>query len=313
MRQSGRWIWRLPAIVPLTLALSLVASLSLAGPPEAPSQRATEANITRVTASLLASSQLAHHPLDAQLAGKLLDRYMDALDPSRSLFLGSDVGEWAPMRATLAQATRAEGDTTPAHVIYGRYLERLRQQVAFDAQLLRAGHFDFRGDDQVLVDREHAERPRDLAGARELWRAQLRAEYLGEKLGDKPPKDIGAALTRRHEQQLKLMSELGGDEVLEIYLDALAHVYDPHSDYMDKESTESLSIAMNLSLFGIGATLETEDGLCTIRELVPGGPAALSGALKPGDKIVAVAQGTAAPVDVTSMPLTRNVHLIRGP
>src|SRR5215469_8639930 len=70
---------------------------------------------------------------------------------------------------------------------------------------------------------------------------------------------------------------------------------------------------MNLSLFGIGATLETEDGLCTIRELVPGGPAALSGALKPGDKIVAVAQGSAAPVDVTSMPLTRIVQLIRGP
>ena len=91
------------------------------------------------------------------------------------------------------------------------------------------------------------------------------------------------------------MSALGDDEVLEIYLDALAHVYDPHSDYLDKESMESFSISMNLSLFGIGAALGTEDGLCTIRELVPGGPAALSGALKPGDHIVAVAQdGSAA-------------------
>jgi carboxyl-terminal processing protease len=313
MRQSGRWIWRWPAIVPLTLALTLVGSLSFAGSPPVPSQGATEANITRVTASLLASSQLAHHPLDEQLAGKLLDRYMDALDPNRSLFLGSDLGEWAPLRARLAQATRVEGDTKPAHVIYSRYLERLGQQVAFDTQLLRADHFEFGSDDQALVDREHAERPRDLAGAHGLWREQLRAEVLGERLSDKPPHDIAGALIRRHEQQLKMMSQLGGDEVLEIYLDALAHVYDPHSDYMDKESTESLSIAMNLSLFGIGATLETEDGLCTIRELVPGGPAALSGALKPGDRIVAVGQGTAVPVDVTSMPLTRIVQLIRGP
>ncbi|HEY4185215.1 MAG TPA: S41 family peptidase, partial [Polyangia bacterium] len=309
MRQSGRWIWRWPAI----LALTLVASLSLAGPPEAPSARTTESNITRVTASLLASSQLSHHPLDTQLAGKLLDRYLDALDPTRSLFVGSDVGEWAPMRATLADATRMEGDTKAAHVIYARYLERLGQRVAFDTQLLRAGHFEFRGDDQVQVDREQAERPRDQAAAHQLWREQLRAEYLGEKLGDKPPHDIGATLIRRHEQQLKSMGQLGDDEVLEIYLDALAHVYDPHSDYMDKESTESLSISMNLSLFGIGATLESEDGLCTIRELVPGGPAALSGALKPGDKIVAVAQGSAVAVDVTSMPLTRIVQLIRGP
>ena len=78
--------------------------------------------------------------------------------------------------------------------------------------------------------------------------------------------------------------------MLEIYLNALAHVYDPHSDYLDKESMASFSISMNLSLFGIGAALGTEDGLCTIRELVPGSPAALSGALKPGDHIVAVAQ-----------------------
>ena len=301
--------WRLPAI----LALTLLTSLTVAGTPETPSQRDTEANITRVTTSLLASSQLAHHPLDMQLAGKLLDRYMDALDGTRSLFLATDVDEWQPMRATLAQATRANGDTQPAHLIFARYLERLRQQVAFDTQLLRAGHFQFRGDDRLQVDREHAERPRDLAAAHELWREQLRAEYLDDKLGDKPSRDIAAALIRRHEQQLKTMSELGNEEVLEIYLDALTHVYDPHSDYLDKESMESLSIAMNLSLFGIGATLETEDGLCTIRELVPGGPAALSGALKPGDRIVAVAQGAAAPVDVTSMPLTRIVELIRGP
>src|SRR6185437_4116074 len=310
MRQWHRpWFWRLPA----ALAFTLVASLAVAGPPDTSDRRATEANITRVTTSLLASSQLAHHPLDEQLAGKLLDRYMDALDGTRSLFLRSDVEELAPLRATLAQATRADGDTQPAHRIFARFLERLHEQVTFDSQVLKAGHLDFRGKERVEIDREHAERPRDLAAAHDLWKLQLQAEGLGEKLGEKPPKDIAAALIRRHELQLKTMSELADDEVLEIYLDALAHVYDPHSDYLDKESMESLSISMNLSLFGIGATLETEDGFCTIRELVPGSPAALSGALKPGDRIVAVAQANAAPVDVTSMPLTRIVELIRGP
>ena len=310
MRQWHRpWFGRLPA----ALAFTLVASLAVAGPPDTSDRRATEANITRVTTSLLASSQLAHHPLDEQLAGKLLDRYMDALDGTRSLFLRSDVEELAPLRATLAQATRADGDTQPAHRIFARFLERLHEQVTFDSQVLKAGHLDFRGKERVEIDREHAERPRDLAAAHDLWKRQLQAEVLEEKLGEKPPKDIAAALIRRHELQLKTMSELADDEVLEIYLDALAHVYDPHSDYLDKESMESLSISMNLSLFGIGATLETEDGFCTIRELVPGSPAALSGALKPGDRIVAVAQANAAPVDVTSMPLTRIVELIRGP
>ena len=70
---------------------------------------------------------------------------------------------------------------------------------------------------------------------------------------------------------------------------------------------------MNLSLFGIGASLETEDGYCKIRELLPGGPALRSGLLKPGDRIVAVAQAGEEPVDITNMPLSRAVELIRGP
>src|SRR6185312_5533012 len=210
MRHLHRpWFGRLPA----ALAFTLVASLAVAGPPDTSDRRATEANITRVTTSLLASSQLAHHPLDEQLAGKLLDRYMDALDGTRSLFLRSDVDELAPLRATLALATRADGDTQPAHRIFARFLERLHEQAAFDTQLLKSGHLDFRGKGRIEVDREHAERPRDVAAAHELWRRQLESEYLEEKLGDKPPHDIPAALIRRHELQLKTMSELGDDEV----------------------------------------------------------------------------------------------------
>ena len=76
--------------------------------------KTTDANITRLTAGMLEQSQLAHHPFDGQLAGTVLDRYLDALDGSRSLFLQSDVDEFARYRATLAQATRAAGDTSAA-------------------------------------------------------------------------------------------------------------------------------------------------------------------------------------------------------
>jgi carboxyl-terminal processing protease len=74
-----------------------------------------------------------------------------------------------------------------------------------------------------------------------------------------------------------------------------------------------MSISMNLSLFGIGASLQSIDGYCTIHELIPGGPGARSGQLKPGDRIVAVAQGRGEPVDVVNIPLTRTVQMIRGP
>ena len=121
MKPQRSWFWRLP----FACALALVAFIAMARGAETADPRATEANITRVTTSLLARSQLAHHPLDTQLAGKLLDRYMDALDGARSLFLRSDLDDLGPLRATLAQKTRVEGDTQPAHVIFARYLDRL--------------------------------------------------------------------------------------------------------------------------------------------------------------------------------------------
>jgi carboxyl-terminal processing protease len=305
-------------ISPFLLVLGLAVGLStidLRG--QAASARVatgtTEANITRLTTNLLEQSQFAHHPLDSELAGKFLDRYLDDLDGTRSLLLQSDVKEFASYRATLAQTTRSLGDTSAAHAIFSRYLQRLEQRVAYTTNLLRTAKFDFTGHDVYAVDREHAQWPRDLMAAQELWRQQIRAEYLQEKLADKGPEQIVSRLVRRQAQQLAIMKSLRSDEVLETYLNALAHVYDPHSDYLGHQEMETFSIAMKLSLFGIGASLESEDGYCKIRELLPGGPAARSGLLKPGDRILAVAQSSGEPVDVTDMPLSRVVELIRGP
>jgi carboxyl-terminal processing protease len=273
----------------------------------------TEANITRLTTNLLERSQFAHHPLDDDLAGKFLDNYLDGLDGTRSLFLQSDVDEFAVYRANLAQSTRRAGDTSAERTIFGRYLQRLKQRTAYVSNLLKTENFDFTGHDVYSFDREHAQRPLNLAAAQELWRTELRAEYLQEKLGDMQPNKIVDKLTNRHAHQLRTMQTLRGDELLGIYLNALAHVYDPHSDYLGHEQMESLSIAMNLSLFGIGATLETVDGYCKIREMLSGGPAARSGLLKLGDRIVAVAQAGNEPVDIMNMPISRAVELIRGP
>jgi carboxyl-terminal processing protease len=295
------------------LSLGLCAA-ALAGPPAArlPAAQATEANVTRLTTSLLERSQFAHHPLDSELAGKFLAGYLDALDGRRSLFLQSDVQEFAAYRATLAQVTR-EGNTSAAHAIWRRYLQRLEERTAYVIQQLQTAAFDFKGQDRYSFDRENASRPRDMAAAQAGWRQELRAEYLDEKLRDVPDSKIVTTLTRRYEQQQRTMQALGEDDVLEVYLNALAHVYDPHSDYLGHEQMESLSIAMNLSLFGIGAVLESKDGYTTIREVLPGGPAGRAGTLQPGDRIVSVAQSGKDPVDIVNMPLSRAVDLIRGP
>ncbi|MBI1839903.1 MAG: carboxy terminal-processing peptidase [Verrucomicrobia bacterium] len=125
--------------------------------------------------------------------------------------------------------------------------------------------------------------------------------------------EVVKTIHRRYSRVLRAYRDYDSDDVMEYYLTALAAVYDPHSDFMGRAELDNFSISMNLSLFGIGAVLQSEDGFCKIKELMPAGPAAKSGKLKPNDKIVAVAQGPGDFVDVVDMKLTKVVEQIRGP
>ena len=178
---------KLPLLVRLTLLLGLAAatpaSLAENGQP-------TEADITRVTANLLEGSQFLQLPLDDEICGKCLDLYLEALDGAHMLFLQSDLDEFARLRPGLAAKILIEGETRPAHLIYTRYLKRLAQQADFTAQLLQSDKFDFTGHDSWQIDRHDAAPPSDLAAAQALWRAELREEYLTEKLAGTPITNI---------------------------------------------------------------------------------------------------------------------------
>ena len=70
---------------------------------------------------------------------------------------------------------------------------------------------------------------------------------------------------------------------------------------------------MSLSLEGIGAVLQKQDDVVVIREIVPGGPAARSNKLEPGDRVVAVGQGASGAMeDVVGWRIDDVVDKIRG-
>ncbi len=275
--------------------------------------KGTDAAITTLTSKILESSQFAHQKLNDELADKFLDRFLDSLDANHMLFLKSDVEEFAKFKPSLAKAVSEQGDHQLARLVFKRFLERLDQRVAFVSATLKSGPFEFTADESFSYDRKNAPHPADLTDAQTIWKQQLRYEYLQEKLAGKKDEEIAKTLDRRSSRSADTMRKLNDGAVLELYLDALAQVYDPHSDYMGPEQMKSFEISMNLSLVGIGATLRSDDGYCKIMELVPGGPAARSGLLKAGDRIVGVSQKEGAEfTDLVDLPLSQAVDLIRG-
>jgi carboxyl-terminal processing protease len=252
----------------------------------------------------------------------------------------------------LTLARRRAADTTPAYRIFNRFRERVDQRVAYVLELLKNEKFEFDTDEQVTVNRKDEPYPLDLDEAHKLWRQRLRSEYLQEKIAKYATKkkaerdaaktsassktsktnsvassngeakeaakktdaeDIVEKLTKRYTRNAHFYRELDQPDVLEIYLTSLAHVYDPHSDYFNPRQAENFAIGMNLSLFGIGAVLQTDmEGYCKIAELKPG-PAMNSKKIKAGDRIVAVAQSNQPPVDVVDWNINKIVQLVRGP
>ena len=296
----------------------------------APDERA----IARLTANVLAHVHYLRQPLNDEISSRFLDRYLETLDSLHMHFLKSDLEEFEEYRTVLDDMTKT-GDTAPAREIFKRFMKRVDQRAAFVAESLKSDHFEFTGNDRFYLDRRKAPYPKDLAEAKELWAQNLRYEYLQEKLNLEKPKPAATAskgartgtnaapvnvrdeivktLSRRYARYLRFWQEEDGGDVLQFYLTTLMHVYDPHSDYLGKSTFDNFAMSMNLSLFGIGALLQSEDGYCKIKELKPG-PAMRSNKLKPGDRIVAVAQGDESePVDVVDTKLSKVVDMIRGP
>lgn len=279
-----------------------------------PASAADDATIARVTALMLTQEHYLKQPLDDTISTRHLEHYLDALDPLHLYFLQSDLQEFEPWQHTLDDQLQQSGDTSAANKIFTRFLQRLDQQGEYVNRLLKADEsFTFTGDDAYVLDRKNLPRPKDLAEAQQIWRERLRYEYLQEKLNKQKPEEIVKTLTRRYARLARTMHDYDNDDIFQLYLSSLTHAYDPHSDYLGRASLENFGIQMKLSLVGIGAKLQSEDGYCKVVELIPGGPAIRSKKMKEGDRIVAVAQGDEAPVDVVDMKLDRIVDMIRGP
>src|SRR6267143_4180232 len=303
-----------------------------------------DGRIAYVAARMLEGNHFLRHKLDDEFSEKFFDRYIETFDPQHIHFTEADLAEFDSYRTNLDDLTvprrGQEADITPAYKIFARFFERLEQRVAYAESLLKNEKFQFDDDERILINRKDASYPRDLDEAKQLWRQRLRFEYLQEKLGQqearkKPagtksplgaapdsavkekkktgPEEIVDTLTRRYQRNLHMFKDWDNEDLLQTYINALARVYDPHSDYFNTRAADNFAIGMNLALFGIGAELFSDDGYCTIRKLVAGGPAEKSKQIKEKDRIVAVAQSNAPPVDAVEMKLDKVVQMIRGP
>lgn len=251
-------------------------------------------------------------PLDDAMSEKIFDRYLKSLDGDRIFFIQSDIDQFSAARDKLDDAILGQDLTTP-FAMFNLYHQRFRERLSYARELLNS-NFDFSEKEVYRYQRDKEPWPQNEAQMRDLWRQRVKNDWLRLKLAGKDATAIKSTLEKRYETTLTRMNKLKSEDVFQLFMNAYAMSVEPHTNYLGPKAAEDFDIAMRLSMSGIGATLQDRDEMATVRELVPGSPAALSGKLKVGDRIVGVGQGVGSTlVDVMGWRLDDVVKLIRGP
>lgn len=292
------------------LAIVQSATAEVASPPVlAPLER--QAQAAQLSAQFLSRYSYKPVPLDDALSARVMDAFVKSLDPDRMLFQQADIDGFMSERSEIDDAIERKDLKIP-FAIFNAYEQRVVDRMNYARSLLKQG-FDFSAKEDYSVLREKAPWPQSQAESDELWRKRVKSDWLRLKLGGKTDAAIRETLDKRYDNTLVRVYKFKSDDVFQSFMDAYSNSVDPHTDYFGAAASADFNVSMKLSLFGIGAVLQERDDYTTIRELVPGGPAQLSGKLAVGDRITGVGQGKDGAIkEVVGTRLDEVVQMIRG-
>ncbi|MCE7532380.1 carboxy terminal-processing peptidase [Acinetobacter nosocomialis] len=298
-----------------------------------------QALVARQLATLVDRQHYLNMRLDANTSNRILDMYLDSLDPDHSLFLDTEVQNYKKLYGSNFGASLKAGNLTGPFAIHQQYRERLKQFYEFMLAELKQQQNLKQPNSYIEVDREKAPYFKTTAEQQNHWRKMLVSQLINltisreeeqakqkalkenPSLADgqdlKGPEDLTPAqtLTKRYTRQLERISRVKSDDVLDKTLNAMLATYDPHSNYYPPIDAIELNRQTTLQLEGIGVSIRPERGnedYTKIETIVEGGPASKSGQVKSGDRIVGVAQEGGKMIDVVGWSSSEIVGLIRG-
>jgi len=298
-----------------------------------------QALVARQLATLVDRQHYLNMRLDANTSNRILDMYLDSLDPDHSLFLDAEVQNYKKLYGSNFGASLKAGNLTGPFAIHQQYRERLKQFYEFMLAELKQQQNLKQPNSYIEVDREKAPYFKTTAEQQSHWRKMLVSQLINltisreeeqakqkalkenPSLADgqdlKGPEDLTPAqtLTKRYTRQLERISRVKSDDVLDKTLNAMLATYDPHSNYYPPIDAIELNRQTTLQLEGIGVSIRPERGnedYTKIETIVEGGPASKSGQVKSGDRIVGVAQEGGKMIDVVGWSSSEIVGLIRG-
>ena len=272
-----------------------------------------DSHLLKLVAALSEQAHFSRKKVTNELSPFILINFLEKLDPVKMYFTRSDIRYFQRYRFKIDDALK-QGNLEPIYDIFRIYRLRVQQRLGFCVNLLLTQDHNFESDGSYDFNRQVKNWFDDIEELENLWQRKTHNDLLTLILAGQSKEMAIEVLEKRYRRFIRKVNLFDEEDVISIFLNAFVHTLDPHSNYLNPTQSEEYEIQMSLSYQGIGARLNLADEQVQVVNIIPGGPAARDGRLKPMDKIIGIMDEKNKTItDLIGWDLDEVVKLIRGP
>ena len=322
---------RLPIVIMMVVAGSFLAFKTMGtGTRTTTNPPSKYEQILKLVGEMLSQAHYSPQDLNDAFSKKVFKKFMADLDPDKNMYLQSDI------KALKKFETKIDEEVKGAPVEFfleaGKVFNKRMEESSVVYNEILAKPFDFTIDEEVILDAEKLDYATTDAERKDRWRKKLKYMTMERyvDLQDVREKNKGkegfviktdAELEKDARDRVKKIMDrtferfrlkFTDDDKFNLFVNAITTTMDPHTEFFPPVDKRYFDEEMSGTFFGIGASLQYDDGNIKVSSVLSGSPAAKSGEIQPGDIIQKVAQGKEEPVDLTGYVVTDAVKVIRG-
>ncbi len=320
---------RLPVVLGLFLvALFVTISTLGSGKKDTPPGKYEDV-LHRVT-KMLESDHYQPQAIDDAFSKKIFTKYLNELDPEKSYLLKTDIEALNKFSNEIDDEML--GQPVRFFLFAGQAFKERMEEAALLTNDLLSKPYRFVDAETILLDDDKLPWPSNEAERKERWRKKLKFQVLeryyelvdqreknrsqpefvvksDEELEQEAREKVKRQLERTFE---RYRNKFSADDQFNLFVNTITNAMDPHTEFFPPVDKRYFDEEMSGRFYGIGASLQYDEGNIKITSVVTGSPAYKSGQIQAGDIILKVAQGKEEPVDLTGYLVGDAVKLIRG-
>ena len=320
---------RLPIVIMMVVAGFFLAFQTTGSHAKNPPSRYEE--ILKLVGRMLEEAHFSPQDINDDFSKKVFKKFIEDLDPEKNIFLASDIDGLRKKYETRID-DEIKGAPVEFFLATGKIFNQRMEEASAMANAILQEKFNYSIDEEVLLDGEKLDYADDSAEIRERWRKKLKylslerySSSLEERDKNKDKEDFKVRTDAELEKDARDKTKKVIDRVFErfrykfndddkfnVYVNAITTTMDPHTEFFPPVDKRYFDEEMSGSFFGIGASLQYDEGNIKVTSILTGSPAWKSGELQPGDIIQKVGQGDQEPVELTGFLVTDAVKVIRG-